>query len=265
MPASLDARHIEELKSARQLLENPGIAARFSNSLATPIDRAMKLLPPAANKTILAAVTKSLEAALRTALFTLGDGQQQASNRTHKVTAALSGAAGGALGLAALAIELPISTTIMLRSIADIARGEGENLALEASRLACLEVFALGGASDKDDAAESGYFGIRAALASAITEAASYAASKGAVKEGAPALVRLITQIGARFSIPVTQKAAAQAIPLIGAAGGALINTLFIGHFQDVARGHFIVRRLERIYGAERVQAVYEGLSSGDV
>lgn len=257
---SLTAEHIEELKAAKRLLENPGIAARLSNSLATPIDRAIKLLPAAAHKTIMAAVTKSLETALRTALFTLGEAPQPASNLIHRATAALSGAAGGALGLAALAIELPVSTTIMLRSIADIARGEGEDLKQEESRLACLEVFALGGSSDKDDAAESGYFGVRAALASAITEAASHVASKGAVKDGAPALVRLITQIAARFSIPVTQKAAAQAVPIIGAAGGALINTLFIGHFQDIARGHFTVRRLERIYGAERVQTVYDDL-----
>ncbi len=257
---SLSEEHIEELKQAKRLLENPGIAARLSNSLATPMDRAIKLLPAAAHKTIMAAVTKSLETALRTALFTLGEAPQPASNLAHRATAALSGAAGGALGLAALAIELPVSTTIMLRSIADIARGEGEDLALEESRLACLEVFALGGSSDKDDAAESGYFGVRAALASAITEAASHVASKGVLKDGAPALVRLITQIAARFSIPVTQKAAAQAVPVIGAAGGALINTLFIGHFQDIARGHFSVRRLERLYGAERVQAVYEAL-----
>jgi hypothetical protein len=40
----------------------------------------------------------------------------------------LSGAAGGTFGLAALPVELPVSTTIMLRSIAEIARSEGEDL-----------------------------------------------------------------------------------------------------------------------------------------
>ena len=52
----------------------------------------------------------------------------------------------------------------------------------------------------------------------------------------------------------------AQAIPILGAAGGALINTLFIGHYQDMARGHFIVRRLEKIHGAEPVRLAYEQL-----
>ncbi|UTW12556.1 hypothetical protein [Marinobacterium rhizophilum] len=37
---------------------------------------------------------------------------------------------------------------------------------------------------------------------------------------------------------------------------GALINSLFNGHFQDIARGHFTVRRLERVYGPEQVQAL---------
>ena len=58
----------------------------------------------------------------------------------------------------------------------------------------------------------------------------------------------------------VSQKAAAQAIPLIGAAGGALINLAFVDHFQDMARGHFIVRRLERLYGEDIVQAEYDKL-----
>ena len=43
------------------------------------------------------------------------------------VLSAASGAAGGAFGLASLPVELPVSTTIMLRSIADIARAEGED------------------------------------------------------------------------------------------------------------------------------------------
>ena len=46
----------------------------------------------------------------------------------------------------------------------------------------------------------------------------------------------------------------------LGAAGGAMINTVFIGHYQDMARGHFIVRRLEKIHGAEPVRSAYEKL-----
>jgi hypothetical protein len=60
-----------------------------------------------------------------------------------------------------------------------------------------------------------------------------------------------------RFGVPVSEKIVAQSLPVVGAAGGALLNTLFIDHFQDMARGHFIVRRLERRYGKEVVRVAY--------
>ena len=257
---ALSESDLRELARARRLLESPSVAARVSGYLASPIDRGMQLLPAGARETILTVTRSSLEVALRAALFSLREGWTEASSRTHKAGAAAVGALGGAFGLSGLAIELPLSTTIMLRSIADIARSEGEDLSQPRARLACLEVFALGGPGEADDAAESGYFAARAALAASVTEAVRYAASHGAAREGAPALVRLVSQIAARFSVPVTEKAAAQAVPVIGAAGGALINTLFIDHFQDMARGHFVVRRLERRYGETAVRAAYEAL-----
>ena len=63
--------------------------------------------------------------------------------------------------------------------------------------------------------------------------------------------------IASRFGIVVSEKAAAQAIPIVGALSGALINTLFIEHFQNMARGHFMVRRLEKIHGEEPVRLAY--------
>src|SRR5262249_47093152 len=74
----------------------------------------------------------------------------------------------------------------------------------------------------------------------------------------APVLVRFIAQIASRFGVVVTQKLAAQAVPVIGALGGAAVNYAFIDHFQEVARAHFVVRRLERRYGKDAVRAVYE-------
>jgi hypothetical protein len=71
-------------------------------------------------------------------------------------------------------------------------------------------------------------------------------------------LLEFVTQVAARFGLVVTQKVAAQALPVVGALGGAAVNYAFIERFQDVARGHFTVRRLERIYGKERVRAEYD-------
>ena len=149
--------------------------------------------------------------------------------------------------MAALPIELPLSTTFMLRSIADIARSAGHDLRSASVKLACLEVFALGGRSKADDASESGYWAIRAALAKAISEAAAYMAERSA--------------IAARFGVIVSEQVAAKAVPVIGAASGSVINILFMDHFQDMARGHFIVKRLEAKYGVERIREVYEALT----
>jgi hypothetical protein len=74
-------------------------------------------------------------------------------------------------------------------------------------------------------------------------------------------LVRLIAQIASRFGVVVTQKLAAQAVPIIGALGGAAVNYAFIDHFQEIARAHFAVRRLERRYGKDVIRMDYDKLS----
>jgi hypothetical protein len=63
--------------------------------------------------------------------------------------------------------------------------------------------------------------------------------------------------------VVVSQKTAAQLIPVIGAAGGAAVNLVFMSHYQEMARGHFVVRALERRYGRDLVQANYEALRGG--
>jgi hypothetical protein len=258
---SLSKTDLADLKRAKQLLENPGLAAKMTAALGAPVEKGFKMLPKKWNDAVHKASEAALMKALDVAVKSLGEKPRiGTSDKLHKLAAAASGAAGGAFGLAALAIELPFSTTIMLRSIADIAKSEGENIQHLDTKLACLTVFALGGRAKEDDAAESGYFAARAAMATAVSEASRFLAEKGLSKAGAPALVRLVSLLASRFGIVVSEKAAAQAVPILGAAGGALINTIFIGHFQDMARGHFIVRRLEKTYGAEPVKAAYEAL-----
>jgi len=249
---------LKDLIKAKKILENPGLAAKITDLIGTPIDKGFKLLPDNWNTKIGEVTQTALTKAVHTAVFTMKETpSEEPSNIWHKLAVATTGGIGGFFGLPAMSIELPISTTIMLRSIADIARSEQENIFSDDTKIACIEVFALGGPTTKDDASDSGYFAVRASLAKSVTKAAEYLAGKKMSEKGAPALIRLIIKIAERFSIQVTEKAAAQAIPAIGAAGGALINTLFIDHFQDMARGHFIVRRLERKYGSEMVEKAY--------
>jgi hypothetical protein len=249
------------LKEAKQILENPGFAAKITNLVGAPVEKAFALLPQKLTEVVSAATQKALQVALGVAIGSMHNhigGRSYDSWHTLSVIA--TGAGGGALGLPALTVELPVSTTVMLRSIADIARSQGEDLTGINSRLACLEVFAFGGKSTRDDASETGYFAVRALLAASVTDAAKYAAERGLAKEGAPPLVRLIVQIADRFGVQVSEKVAAQGVPVVGALGGALINWAFIDYFQDIARAHFTVRRLERKYGPEEVRKTYDQL-----
>jgi hypothetical protein len=261
-PHGITAEHMAELAQAKQVLEHPGYISRLTDMIGMPLERAVASLPEPLRNKLSEATTAALQRCLDTAVASLRGAQPSAisSPRLHSAAVALTGAAGGVFGLPGLALELPISTIVMLRSIADIARAEGEDLQATEAQLACLMVFSLGGPSAADDASESGYYAARIALTKAIAEASAYLAKHRVAKGSAPAIVRLIAMIAARFNVQVSQKAAAMMVPVVGAAGGAIVNTLFINHFQDMARGHFTVRRLERQYGAGTIQQAYRSL-----
>ncbi len=199
--------------------------------------------------------------ALQLAVVSLGKRNKRSSGEFfHKVLVGTSGGIGGVFGLAALPVELPVSTAIMLRSIADIARSEGHDIADLETRLECLEVFAFGSKQASDNAADSAYWLTRAALGKTLSEAASHLTGRGAVDIASPAVIRLVNSIASRFGVLVSEELAAKALPIVGAAGGSIVNVLFIDHFQDMARGHFIVKRLEKSYGVETVRDAYERL-----
>lgn len=256
------------LAEAVAALERMTFAGRLTEMVGRQIDFAGKLVPQPISGAVGKAVTLALRAALRVALTglssTRGAHASAASRRRlHRALVTASGAVGGAFGLISLPVELPVSTTLILRSVAEIARSEGENLNDPEAALACLEVFALGGQPGTSDLVEGGYFALRGFLAKSVSEAARHIAVRGVGGETAPILLRLMSQIAARFGLVVTQKVAAQAIPVLGAVGGAAVNLAFAQHFQSLARGHFIVRRLERTYGHGPVRAAYERIAAG--
>ncbi|GEP04462.1 EcsC family protein [Methylobacterium oxalidis] len=249
----------EALRLAVITLESPSLVARLSNFAGRPVELIGHVLPRAASKIITRASRAALSSALRLALTTLPSVPATRGRLIHKALAATSGALGGAVGIVSLPLELPIATALILRSIAEIAQAEGEDLASPDVALACVQVFALGGGrSESDNPAESSYFAVRAALAQSMSEAAHFVAEQGFVGQGAPVLIRLAAEIASRFGVVVSQKIAAQALPLVGALGGAVVNTAFMDHYQDIAHAHFTVRRLERTYGQEAVRSAYE-------
>lgn len=159
--------------------------------------------------------------------------------RATQAAVTLSGAIGGFYGAAGLLPDGAFTTLAIMRDIARIAREEGEDLASEDGRRACLEVFLLTPASRLGEAggeSDLSYFSARLIL------------------QGRP-VVALLHQAGARYGLVLSEKFAVQAVPLIGALCGAAVNHAFLAHYRDLARAHFTLRRLERAYGETRVQA----------
>ena len=261
-----------DLQRAVGLLESPTLTAKMANLIGSPLEFAVKKLPQSVSRRIHGAVEAALFKSAQAALWSMGNTPgKAASTRWHKVAAATTGALGGAFGFTALFLELPVSTTIMMRSVADVARSEGFDLSEMGTRHACLEVFALGGNSGQDDASETGYYITRGFTAEVMrhlsAELAGAAVGGGGVmigltpKEAGKWLAKIVEKVAARFGVVVTEKFAAQAVPIIGAVAGATLNTMFTDYYQDMARGHFIVRRLEKQYGYETVRAAYNQLA----
>jgi EcsC protein family len=172
------------------------------------------------------------------------------SDRTGKAVAATSGAISGFAGLSGFLPDVTLTTILIMRRIAAIAAEEGEDLSTEDARAACLAVFALdapklgGMASETEEGdAELRYWAARFVL------------------QGRP-LVLLFSEIASGYGIRLSQKLTLQAVPLVGAAGAALINSVFLDQYQTMAHAHFTIRRLERAYGNDAVRAAWQDLSA---
>jgi hypothetical protein len=177
-------------------------------------------------------------------LATLGlkpEGDRKPTVWMHKVLGTVSGAAGGFIGLPGLAADLPVTTCLILRSIAEIARAYGEDVQSDEGKRACLEVFAFGGPRVEDDDLEAGYWAARAAFSHKTIEAT-------------------IRGIAPRLGMVLSEKFVAQAIPIAGAAAGATLNYIFIDYYQQMARVHFILRDVERHNDREKVRACFDAL-----
>ncbi len=148
-------------------------------------------------------------------------------NGAHKLATAASGIASGFVGLPGVLFDIPFTTTTILRSIAEVARDSGEDLASEDTKRACLEVLAFGGPSNVDDDTEIGYWATRIGM------------NHFAVNV-------LIKSAAGRFGLVLSDKLLAQAVPLAGAVAGGALNYAFTDYYQTMARVHFCLRGLDR-------------------
>ena len=261
MMTEFSAADSADLKAAVAKLESQSFAMNMAATLGMPVEALLRRLPLRVQLAVKGSVDKALEKCLHIAVR--ADRRSKPGvvrKRAHTAATAVTGTIGGFFGLPGLVVELPITTTVMLHSIVEIARSQGEDLSQTESQLACLEVFALGPQHGHKEATESAYYATRTALTQFTREAVTFVTRKGLAKEGAPALVSFLGRIAARFGVEVSEKFAAEMVPIAGAVGGLTLNVLFSQHFQNLAEGHFTVRRLERVYGTDAVREQYEAL-----
>ena len=269
----LSPEDLATLRRAKEALESPSLTMKLASVVGSPIEKLMARMPNIAQEKIddatQAALKKCLQLALRTLSKSSVEGvllpPEKPHNLMHKLAVATTGAAGGAFGMFALPVELPVTTTLMFRSICDIARSEGEDIHLIDTQLQCMMVLGMGGPTSSDDNADIGYFIVRGTLAQSVSKATSEIAAKGLSGHGSTALLKFLQTVASRFSVQVSEQVAAKSIPAIGAVLGAMVNTVFIDHFQQMAHGHFTVRRLERQYGQLAVERAFQtiDISSG--
>jgi hypothetical protein len=257
--------HRAALAEAVAALEHPSFAARIADYAGAPVGRVLKMLPRRVDAGLTKVVEQTLLRCLKTAIGTLGNNNttgRRPATLLSQVAAGVTGGLSGFLGLAALPVELPVTTTLMLRAIADIARDNGEDLSRIEARLACLQVFALGGRAD-GVRGDIGYFAARALLGRMSGNAAAFLVERGAAELSGPLVNKFMAELVSRFSVVVSERVAASSVPVIGAIGGATVNVIFMNHFQQIAKGHFTVRRLERSYGPEVVRRHYAEIAAG--
>ncbi len=224
--AALAARHARAGRGAMALL----------NRLGGKMEGQLKQLPGPVQNRVLALTQAALEqsyglAATSGRLGRIGGGG-------HMALAGLSGAAGGLGGLPSALAELPVTVTLILRAIQEVAREHGFDPADEAVRRETLRVFAAGGPGEADDGVNTSFLGARLTLTG-------------------PALHRMVAAVAPRIAAALGQKLAAQAVPVLGAVAGAGLNLAFVRYYREIAHIRFGLLRLAQAHDPEKVARAF--------
>ena len=253
---AIDPADRAELARALDLLDRgPGLLVRMADLMGGVMGRTMTIgartlgLAPALDEKLQGIAAVALQRAFDVAVLGLADASLETvsrnavrQGRVSRAVVTLSGAVGGFLGMAGFVPDAAVTTLTIMRDIASIAQQEGESLADPDTRRACLHVFAL---SREDGGGESEWSYLSARL----------------MMRGRP-LAMLFSDAAARYGISLSKKFALQAMPIIGAVGGAALNGAFLSHYRDVGRAHFKIRRLGRQYGEVAVEHAIAELRS---
>ncbi|MBI1218996.1 MAG: staphylolytic protease PREPROENZYME LASA [Rhodobacteraceae bacterium] len=214
-----------------------GLVMSIVNAAGTRIESRLELLPDGVKDRIETVAAKALNRSYRLAGHTVVAGPKL-GERGHLALATLSGALGGFGGFASAVAELPVTVTVIFRSLQRIAAEYGYDPQDEAVRLECLQVFGSGSPLERDDGVNTSFLGARVTITGAT-------------------LNRVIATVAPRFATVLGEKLAAQAVPLLGSFAGAGINYAFVSYYQEMAHVRFGLKRLADVHGDEAVLAAF--------
>lgn len=224
------------LLAARQRRAN-GPVMRIIQKFGGQIEGQLAHLPAGVRRQIERVTTDALTRAVTVA----GHGKHAPDfgPRGAPALVAFTGALGGAGGLVTALAELPVSITVILHAILRAAEAEGFDTSLPEVRAEALRVLLAGGPLDDDDGINTSFIGTRMALSG-------------------PALHKLLAKIVPGFAAVLSQKLAAQTVPILGAVAGAGLNAAFLTHYRELAHIRFGLLRLTVLHGAEPVRMAFE-------
>jgi hypothetical protein len=201
-----------------------GIGMRLLNAVGGQAEGLLDKLP----KGVRAGLNRGTERALVVAMDAAGRSRERVPDQPTWVNTALTtamGAAGGFGGLPSALVELPATTTVLLRAIQGVAAEHGFDPDSESVRFDCLRVFAVAGPLEEDDGSDIAFISLRLTLSGG-------------------ALHKMIAMVAPKLATVLGQKLATQTVPVLGAVAGATTNYLYTRYYQEMAHVHFGLRRL---------------------
>jgi uncharacterized protein (DUF697 family) len=202
-----------------------GLGLQVMNLVGGQAENLLERLPEAVKAQLEAATLKALQSSLSLAQKSRG-GLPDGANWLNTAVTTAMGAAGGFGGLPTALVELPVTTTILLRAIQGVAARHGFDVTREDIQKECLQVFAAAGPLDHDDGSDMAFLASRVTITGGTVQA-------------------LIAKVAPRLSVVLGQKLAAQAVPILGAVVGAGINYSYTNYYQEMAEIHFGLKKLE--------------------
>lgn len=224
---------------ARRMNKAMGPAMKVLTYLGGGIENRLERLPDRVKDAIETGAGAMLKQAYHTARAVGGlSAVPRTGHWAHKVAAIGSGAAGGVGGLSTAVLEMPATVALIFGAMQKIAAENGFDPVSEDTRLTCLEIFGAGGPGPRDDGVNSTFLGTRIGLNGSTLNA-------------------VISRIAPRFAAAVSQKLAAQIVPVLGAVAGAGVNYAFMDYYQEMARIRFGLKRLALLHGEDEVLAAF--------